>query len=185
MKNYLDLKGKVALVTGASSGIGSATATVLADLGAAVGVGYFHNEKGATQVAQTIGKAGGKAVAVRADVSRAQEIPALVERVERELGPIDILVNNAGSLIKRQPMRDLTEELWDEVLDLNLKSAAFCARAVAAGMTERKRGTIVNVVSIAGRNGGGPGAGPRPSGDGPEAGKGKEDVIDAEFEVKK
>ena len=160
MKNYLDLKGKVALVTGASSGIGSATATVLADLGAAVGVGYFHNEKGATQVAQTIGKVGGKAVAVRADVSRAQEIPALVERVERELGPIDILVNNAGSLIKRQPMRDLTEELWDEVLDLNLKSAAFCARAVAAGMTERKRGTIVNVVSIAGRNGGGPGAGP-------------------------
>lgn len=160
MKNYLDLKGKVALVTGASSGIGAATATVLADLGASVGVGYFHNEKGATQVAEAIGKAGGKAVAVRADVSRAQEIPALVERVEREFGPIDILVNNAGSLIKRQPMRDLTEALWDEVLDLNLKSAAFCARAVAAGMIERKRGTIVNVVSIAGRNGGGPGAGP-------------------------
>jgi 3-oxoacyl-[acyl-carrier protein] reductase len=160
MTNYLDLTGKVALITGGSSGIGSATATVLADQGASVGIGYFHNEKGANQVAEGIRKAGGRALTVRADVSRAQEIPALVRRVESEFGPIDILVNNAGSLIKRQPMRELTEELWDEVLDLNLKSAAFCSRAVAAGMIERKRGTIVNVVSIAGRNGGGPGAGP-------------------------
>jgi 3-oxoacyl-[acyl-carrier protein] reductase len=160
MKNYLDLTGRVALVTGASSGIGAATAAVLADLGASVGVGYFHNEKGAAQVAKGIAKAGGKVLAVRADVSRAEEIPALVEQVEREFGPIDILVNNAGSLIKRQPMRELTEELWDEVLDLNLKSAAFCSRAVIPGMIERRRGTIVNVVSIAGRNGGGPGAGP-------------------------
>ena len=159
MKNLLDLTGRVTLVTGASSGIGAATAALLADLGASVGIGYFHNEKGAAQVAEAIGKAGGKALAVRADVSRATEISPLVERVEREFGPIDILVNNAGSLIKRQPIRDLTEDLWDEVLDLNLKSAAFCSRAVAASMIERKRGSIVNVVSIAGRNGGGPGAG--------------------------
>jgi 3-oxoacyl-[acyl-carrier protein] reductase len=160
MRNYLDLTGRVALVTGASSGIGAATAAVLADLGASVGAGYFHNERGAAQVVEAIAKAGGKALAFRGDVSRAQEIPTLVERVERELGPIDILVNNAGSLIQRQPIRELTEELWDGVLDLNLKSAAFCSRAVAPGMIERKRGSIINVVSIAGRNGGGPGAGP-------------------------
>jgi 3-oxoacyl-[acyl-carrier protein] reductase len=160
MRNYLDLTGRVALVTGASSGIGAATAAVLADLGASVGAGYFHNERGAAQVVDAIGRAGGKALAIHADVSRAQEIPPLVERVERELGPIDILVNNAGSLVRRQAIRELEEELWDEVLDLNLKSAAFCSRAVAPGMIERKRGSIVNVVSIAGRNGGGPGAGP-------------------------
>ena len=159
MKNYLDLTGKVALVTGASSGIGAATATVLAGLGASVAAGYFHNVRGAEEVVRECGRAGGKAIAVRADVSQSAEIPAMIEAVEKTLGPIDILVNNAGSLLKRQAIRELTEELWDEVLDLNLKSAAFCSRAVAPGMAERKRGAIVNVVSIAGRNGGGPGAG--------------------------
>jgi 3-oxoacyl-[acyl-carrier protein] reductase len=160
MKNYLDLTGRVALVTGGSSGIGAATAGVLADLGASVATGYFHNERGAAGVTEAILKAGGKAVAIRADVSKTEEIPSLIEQVERAFGPIDILVNNAGSLVKRQAIRELTDELWDEVLDLNLKSAAFCSRAVIGGMIERRRGAIVNVVSIAGRNGGGPGAGP-------------------------
>jgi 3-oxoacyl-[acyl-carrier protein] reductase len=160
MKNYLDLTGKTALVTGASSGIGAATAEVLADLGARVAVGYYHNERGALQVSESITAGGGSAVAMRADVRHAAEAAALVERAERELGPLDILVNNAGSLVKRQPIVELTEELWDEIMDLNLKSAAFCSRAAAPGMIARKRGAIVNVVSIAGRNGGGPGAGP-------------------------
>jgi len=160
MTNYLDMTGKTALVTGASSGIGAATALVLADLGARVAVGYYRNERGAAEVCEAIGRAGGTAVAMRADVRRLEEIEPLVGRVERELGPVDILVNNAGSLVKRQPVRDLSAELWDEIMDLNLKSAAFCSRAVVAGMAERKRGAIINVVSIAGRNGGGPGAGP-------------------------
>jgi 3-oxoacyl-[acyl-carrier protein] reductase len=159
MTNYLDMIGKVALVTGASSGIGAATAAVLADLGARVAVTYHQNERGAAQVCEAIGRAGGTAVALRADVRRMEEIAPLVERVQRELGPLDVLVNNAGSLVKRQAVRELSEELWDDVMDLNLKSAAFCARAAASGMVERKRGAIVNVVSIAGRNGGGPGAG--------------------------
>lgn len=159
MTNYLEMKEKTALVTGASSGIGAATAVVLADLGARVAVGYYHNQRGAEEVCKAICHAGGTAAAIRADVRRVEEIGPLVERVESELGPIDILINNAGSLVKRQPVRDLSLELWDEVMDLNLKSAAFCSRAVAAGMVERKRGAIVNVVSIAGRNGGGPGAG--------------------------
>jgi 3-oxoacyl-[acyl-carrier protein] reductase len=160
MKNYLDLTGKVALVTGASSGIGAAAAEVLADLGASVAIGYFHNERGAFAVRDAIAASGGRAVAIRADVRHAAEIAPLVERVAAELGPIDILVNNAGSLVKRAPIRDLTEELWDEVMDLNLKSAVLASRAVVPGMIERGRGAIVNIVSIAGRNGGGPGAGP-------------------------
>lgn len=159
MKNYLNLTGKTALVTGASSGIGAATAAVLADLGARVAAGYYHNEAGAEEVCRSIESAGGKAVAMKADVRKAADAMELVRRVEGVIGPLDILVNNAGSLVKRQPIVELTEELWDEVMDLNLKSAAFCARAVLPGMIARRKGAIVNIVSIAGRNGGGPGAG--------------------------
>src|ERR1051325_7087943 len=133
MLNYLDMTGKVALVTGASSGIGAATATVLADLGAKVAVGYYHNERGATQVCEAIVAAGGQAITVRADVRRAEECAPLIERVSGELGPIDILVNNAGSLVKRQAIVDLTEEIWDDIMNINLKSVAFVSRAPMAG----------------------------------------------------
>jgi 3-oxoacyl-[acyl-carrier protein] reductase len=81
-------------------------------------------------------------------------VRALVGRVFEELGPVDILVNNAGSLVERLKILELTEERWDEVIDLNLKSAFLCSQAVAASMMERKTGAIVNVSSIAGRNGG-------------------------------
>jgi 3-oxoacyl-[acyl-carrier protein] reductase len=158
--NPLDLTGRVALVTGASSGIGAATAARLAALGARVAVGYHGNERGARSVRQAIVAAGGDAVTVKADVRRTEEIHALAKRAAAELGAIDILVNNAGSLVKRLPIRDLTEAGWDEVLTLNLTSAVFCAQAVASSMIERKRGAIINVGSIAGHNGGGPGAGP-------------------------
>jgi len=158
---YFDLTDRVALVTGASSGIGAATAITLADLGARVAVGYHLNVEGASEVERRINASGPvRAVAVQADVRDVAAIRALVERVTNELGPIDILVNNAGSLVKRFPIRELTEAGWDDVLTLNLKSAAFCAQAVAASMIARKRGVIVNVGSVAGHNGGGPGAGP-------------------------
>src|SRR5581483_4755953 len=160
MKNYLDLTGKIALVTGASSGIGAATAEVLADLGAKVALGYYHNEAGAAATAAKIQAAGGTAITIKADVRRISEAAPLIDRVTRELGPLDILVNNAGSLVKRQPVADLTEETWDEIMNLNLKSVAFVSKAAMPGMIARKRGAIVNLVSIAGRNGGGPGAGP-------------------------
>jgi 3-oxoacyl-[acyl-carrier protein] reductase len=159
MQNYLDLTGKVALVTGASSGIGAATAAVLADLGACVAISYHHNEEGAERVCRIIQAAGGKPIAIRADVRRAEEITSLVKQAADELGPIDILVNNAGSLIERQTILEMTAERWDEVMNLNLKSAMLCSQAVAASMIERKTGAIINVVSIAGRTGGGPGAG--------------------------
>jgi 3-oxoacyl-[acyl-carrier protein] reductase len=158
MRNYLDLTGEVALVTGASSGIGAATAILLADLGARVAVGYHGNRAGAEQVSSRIAAAGGKAIAFRADVTRADEIASLAEAVTAQLGPIDILINNAGSLMQRMRILEVKPETWDEVQDLNLKSAVLCSQAVAPSMIERKRGAIVNVSSIAGRNGGGPGA---------------------------
>ncbi|HTS31472.1 MAG TPA: glucose 1-dehydrogenase [Bryobacteraceae bacterium] len=159
MQNYMDLTGKTALVTGASSGIGAATASVLADLGARVAIGYFHNETGAAQVLECIRAAGGKAISIRADVRQAEAIPPMVERTSNELGPIDILVNNAGSLVKRIPNLAVTGEEYDHVMNLNLKSAIVCSQVVAREMIARKSGAIVNIVSIAGRNGGGPGAG--------------------------
>jgi 3-oxoacyl-[acyl-carrier protein] reductase len=160
MQNYLDLTGKVALITGASSGIGAATATVLAELGAAVAIGYHGNEVGAAQVRDGITHAGGKAIAIRADVRQAAEVRTLVTEARNALGPIDILVNNAGSLVARFRILELTEQGWDDVMNLNLKSAVLCAQAVAGSMVERRTGSIVNIVSIAGRSGGGPGASP-------------------------
>jgi 3-oxoacyl-[acyl-carrier protein] reductase len=160
MHNYLDLTDKVALVTGASSGIGAATAVVLADLGAHVAIGYHRNQKGAEEVRAKIAATGAKAVAIQADMRHSDQIARMVQSAVELLGPIDILVNNAGSLVARIPIAKITEEGWDEVMDLNLKSAALCSQAVAASMVERKSGAIINVVSIAGRNGGGPGAGP-------------------------
>src|SRR5436190_4545331 len=159
MRNLLDLSGRVALVTGASSGIGAATAELLAELGARVAIGYHGNESGASAVRDRITSAGGRAVCLKADARQLTEVRALVQRVEQELGPVDVLVNNAGSLVKRAKLTELTEALFDEVFDLNLKSAAFCTQAVAGSMIARGSGVIVNVGSIAGRNGGGPGAG--------------------------
>ena len=108
---------------------------------------------------ERITKSGGKAKAIRADVRQATEIKRLVSEATQAFGPLDILVNNAGWLVERQTLSQVTEERWDEIMSLNLKSALLCSQAVCAGMVERKSGTIINVVSIAGRNGGGAGAG--------------------------
>jgi 3-oxoacyl-[acyl-carrier protein] reductase len=154
MSDSFDLTGKVALVTGASSGIGRATAQALAKDGARVAINFHRNISGAEAARAEITNAGGSAIVVQGDVTRSGEVQSLVEGTVAELGPIDILVNNAGSLVERLRILDLTEERWDEVIDLNLKSAFLCCRAVAGSMMERKTGTIINVSSIAGRNGG-------------------------------
>jgi 3-oxoacyl-[acyl-carrier protein] reductase len=159
MTPYFDLSGKVALVTGASSGIGAATAQVLAELGANVAIGYFNNADGAGRTRQQVEKTGRKAAVIHADVRQAEGIQKLVGETRARLGPIDILINNAGSLIERQPLLTISEERWDEVVNLNLKSVLLCSQAVAPSMVERTTGSIVNIVSIAGRNGGGPGSG--------------------------
>ena len=159
MENYLDLSGKIALVTGASSGIGAATAVTLSHLGAQVAIGYHQNQKGIQEVQRGIAASGGKAIAIQADVRQADGVRALVKAAADQLGPIDILVNNAGSLVERMKILETTEARWDEIMNLNLKSAMLCSQAVAKSMMDRKSGAIINVVSIAGRNGGGPGAG--------------------------
>jgi 3-oxoacyl-[acyl-carrier protein] reductase len=158
MPDFLNLSGRIALITGASSGIGAATALLLAEAGAQVAVGYHRNKDGAESTVQSIRASGGKAIALQGDMRQAGEIERLVEETVGKLGEIDILVNNAGSLVERLPLGEMTAERWDEVMDLNLKSALLCTQQVAPGMRARKRGSVINIVSIAGRNGGGVGA---------------------------
>ncbi|HEY4838507.1 MAG TPA: glucose 1-dehydrogenase [Candidatus Acidoferrales bacterium] len=159
MENYLDLSGKTALITGASSGIGAATAIIFSKLGAKIAIAYHQNQKGIDEVRRSIAASGGKAIVIQADVRQSAEVHSLVAHATEQLGPIDILVNNAGSLVQRMKLLETSEARWDEIMDLNLKSAMLCSQAVAKSMMERKSGAIINVVSIAGRNGGGPGAG--------------------------
>jgi 3-oxoacyl-[acyl-carrier protein] reductase len=159
VSNYFDLTNKVALVTGASSGIGAATAKVLAELGAKVAITYNHNQAGAEKLVEEISQGGPKALAISTDVREPDQIRAMVTQATEALGPVDILVNNAGSLIGRQSVVEMTEERWNEVITLNLTSAVVCSQAVIPAMIGRRSGAIINVVSIAGRTGGGPGAG--------------------------
>ncbi len=159
MGSFLALQDKVVIVTGASSGIGASTAILFSEEGARVVIGYNRNRAGAEQVLKKITGAGGRAVAVQADVTRSSEVDSLIKQAVDAFGPIDILVNNAGSLLERLPLMKMTELKWDAVMDLNLKSAMLCSQAVAGSMMERGYGVIVNIASIAGRNGGGLGAG--------------------------
>lgn len=159
MQSYLALQDKVVVVTGASSGIGAATATLFSELGARVAIGYNRNRAGAELVRSKIVGAGGHAVSIQMDVTRSGEVRSFMKQVVDDIGPIDILVNNAGSLIERLPILKMTELDWDASIVLNLKSAFLCSQAVAGSMVERGSGVIVNIASIAGRNGGGLGAG--------------------------
>ncbi|MDQ3748673.1 MAG: SDR family oxidoreductase [Acidobacteriota bacterium] len=175
MQNFFDFTGKVVLVTGASSGIGRATAEFFGEGGAKVAVSYLKNQAGADAAVAAIAGANigrgmasgadastisdsvettGRALAVQADVTKNSEIARMIKEVEDNLGAIDILVNNAGSLVERLRTAELTEERWDEVFALNVKSAFFAAQAVIPSMLEKSAGVIVNVTSIAGRNGG-------------------------------
>lgn len=146
------------LVTGASSGIGQATALELGKRGYAVAVHYFHNEKGGQETLKKIREAGGEAIGLKADVRDRTEVEKMVEAVLEEFGTIDVLVNNAGSLVARVPLLEMTQEYWNEVFTLNVNSVFYCTQAVARIMARQKAGVIINVSSIAGRNGGGPGA---------------------------
>jgi 3-oxoacyl-[acyl-carrier protein] reductase len=148
-----DLNGHIALVTGASRGIGAAIAIALAEAGAAVAVNYRKRAGDADAVVAKIKDMGGRAIAIAADVSQSAGAASMVARATSELGPIDILVNNAGIAIVRG-IDDLTESDFDRVMTVNLKSAFLCTQAVLPAMRARKWGRIVNISSGAARGGG-------------------------------
>jgi 3-oxoacyl-[acyl-carrier protein] reductase len=149
----LTLANRCALVTGASRGIGRAIALALAEAGAAVAVNYVQRKQEADAVADAIRALGGSAIAVRADVSNAAEVAAMVTAVERDLGRIDILVNNAG-VAPHRSLDDLTEADFDRTLAVNLKSAFLCTQAALPAMRARRWGRIVNISSGAARGAG-------------------------------
>jgi 3-oxoacyl-[acyl-carrier protein] reductase len=148
-----NLTGKVALVTGASRGIGAAIAVALSEAGAAVAVNYRERADAADALVADLNKAGHRAIAVAADVSEATAVTKMIDRVSSALGAIDILVNNAGLAIVRG-VDDLTEEDFDKTITVNLKSAFLCTQAVLPSMRARKWGRIVNVTSGAARGAG-------------------------------
>jgi 3-oxoacyl-[acyl-carrier protein] reductase len=151
----MDLKNKVALVTGGGTGIGRATCIALTQRGATVAVNYSRSQAEADETVQMIKNAGGQALAIRADVSKDGEVRAMVATIVQQFGTIDLLVNNA-SVTRHIPLDDLeaaTEEVWDELYGVNVKGMFYCARAVAPLMKQKKQGAIVNVGSIAGFTG--------------------------------
>ncbi len=147
------LKGRVALVTGGARGIGAAICNALADSGAAVAINCRERIGQAEQLAGEIGKRGGRAIAIAADVSQRQAVAGMVARINAELGPVDILVNNAGIAITRG-VDDLTEDDFDRTIMVNLKSVFLCTQAVLPAMRARKWGRIVNISSGAARGAG-------------------------------
>jgi 3-oxoacyl-[acyl-carrier protein] reductase len=151
-----DLSRHVALVTGGSRGIGKAVAISLAEAGAAIAVNYLEQSAAADSVVKAIRDKGGKAVAVRADVSQAAEVARMMAETEKALGPVDILVNNAGIGLVRT-VDTLTEADFDTTIAVNLKSVFLCTQAAIPGMRARQWGRIVNISSGAARGAGGVG----------------------------
>ena len=147
------LRGHTALVTGGSRGIGAAIVRALAEAGAAVAINYRERADAANALAKQITGAGGKAVAIGADVSEAGAVAQMIERASTELGPIDILVNNAGIAVVRG-VDDLTETDFDRTITVNLKSVFLCTQAVLPMMRAKKWGRIVNISSGAARGAG-------------------------------
>ena len=149
---------EVAWVTGSSTGIGRAAAVALAEQGCRVVVHYNQSEDEAREVVEEITSSGGEAMLVGGDVSDAGEVESMVGEIEDRYGRLDILVNNAGSLIERRSFSEMTEDLWDRVVDVNLKSVFLCSHAVLPMMKRRGKGKIINMTSVAARNGGSPGS---------------------------
>jgi 3-oxoacyl-[acyl-carrier protein] reductase len=141
------LEGRVAIVTGASRGIGRGIALALADEGANVAVNFAQSRPEAEQVVAEVSSKGVRALLVQADVSTSGEVNRMVDTVLGDLGRLDILVNNAGIAL-RSNLWQLTEEMWDRVLAVNLKGVFLCSKAAAGPMVRRGSGRIVNISSM-------------------------------------
>ena len=143
------LKEKVALITGSSRGVGRAIALAYAREGASVVVNYTSNQTAAEEVVETIKEKGGKVTLFKADVAKAAEAEALVQKGIEEFGGLDILVNNAG-FSRPAMLLKMSEDQWDQVVDIHLKGAFLCSQFAARHMKEQNRGKIINITSVAG-----------------------------------
>jgi 3-oxoacyl-[acyl-carrier protein] reductase len=154
-----DLKNKVVLITGASSGIGAALARAFGARGARVAVHYRSGEAAARTVVAQVGATDSEAIAVQADLTQSAQVDAMVAKVHAHFGRIDVLVNNAGGFVKRAPIVDADDDYIDEVFRLNARSVVAVSRRVIPLMAAGGGGNIINVTTQAARTGGGPGAG--------------------------
>jgi 3-oxoacyl-[acyl-carrier protein] reductase len=150
--NSLSLEGRVAIVTGASRGIGKAIALILAQRGAAVVVNYNHSAQAAEQLVAEINTNGGRALAVHGDVSQMQQAQQLIKAAVDGFGRLDILVNNAG-ITRDTLIMMMSETDWDEVISINLKSTFNCSKAAVRHMMRKRYGRIVNITSVSGQMG--------------------------------
>jgi len=151
-----DLKDKVVLITGASTGIGAACALAFGAQGCKVVV-HFHSSKAAAlAVAKAVEQAGGEALVVQGDLRLSADCERLVAQSTRRFSRIDVLINNAGSLVKRVPIDELSDQMFDDIVGLNVRSMMMCTKYALAHMPDG--GSIINLTSVAARNGGGPGA---------------------------
>jgi len=148
-----NLRGKVTVITGASSGIGRAIAVEMAKCGSDIVLNYLSNDEGAASTADEIKKQGAGVAVVKADVSKKEEADRLIDTAIKEFEKVDVLVNNAGSVFRRSTFLDLDEELWDLSIRVNLKSVYLCSRAAIPYMIENNGGCIINMSSVAGKLG--------------------------------
>lgn len=153
-----DLKGKRILVTGSSTGIGAAVAKACAGLGAKVAVHYNSSRGEAQSLVDAITAEGGEAILIGGDVSQSQGARQVVDEAAAGLGGLDVLINNAGALVKRARLGQIEDGLYDQVLDLNVRSVVMASQAALPHLRKAGGGSIVHTTSVAARNGGGPGA---------------------------
>jgi 3-oxoacyl-[acyl-carrier protein] reductase len=145
----MKLAGKIAVVTGSSRGVGRAVAMGFATAGADVVINYTSNEKAANEVIERVTALGRKAIAVKADIASKEQVDLLFDETLKAFGKVDILVNNAG-FTRPALLVKMTEEQWDQVVDIHMKGAFLCAQAAANHMKEQQSGKIINVTSVAG-----------------------------------
>lgn len=143
------LRGKVAIVTGASRGIGRAISKKFAEEGAKVVINYNSSEKEAEELQREITQSGGESITFKGDVSNSKDVGRMVDATMAKFGRVDILVNNAGIIFRKKILESVEEE-WDRTIDVNLKSVYLCSKAVAPIMIRQKKGKIVNISSISG-----------------------------------